>query len=320
MVEGKQRKNGTVRRNYKLAARSTASLVLVIIITLIVLGVRFLVNKFRYSSTSQSYMISSWEDRDYEKAYEISRNILEQVDFSSNLALTYHGYSAFYLAISDNDTAASLAYLDDAINSMRLAMINAGSDLLPQLNYMLGKAYFYKDTYSSYNYYADLAVKYLKNAQELGYDSKDIPELLGLSYVALDMTMESIAAFSQALLVRESDSLLLSMAEQYYKTGQGNIALQYLYRISQDCTDERILDKSRVIFANVYLDDGKYEEAEKEFNGILEKNENSADAYYGLGVLYEKQGDLVKARAYWRKALKVQHNHPGALKKMTDNK
>ena len=51
----------------------------------------------------------------------------------------------------------------------------------------------------------------------------------------------------------------------------------------------------------------------------MKKNENSADAHYGIGVIYEKQGNMVKARAEWRKALKIQVNHAGALQKMSEN-
>ena len=35
----------------------------------------------------------------------------------------------------------------------------------------------------------------------------------------------------------------------------------------------------------------------------------SADAHYGLGVVYELQGDMIKARAEWRKALKFDPLH-----------
>lgn len=320
MFKGRFKKNGTVHRDSKLIPRLIASTVAIVIITFIVLGIRFLINYINTSDTSETHLIKSWNEYNYEKVYQISSNILEKVSFDNNLALTYHGYAAFYLALSDNDTSQSLAYLDEAINTIRLAIINARSETLPQLYYMLGKSYFYKDTYSSYNYYADLALEYLNKAQEAGYDSPDIPELTGLSYASLDMTMESIAAFSKALLVRESDLLILSIAEQYYKAGQGNTALQYLYRINQDCKDEKILDKSHILFGNIYIEQENYEEAQKEFESILEKNPNSADAYYGLGVIYEKQGDSVKARSYWRKTLKIQYNHPDALKKMAENK
>ena len=56
------------------------------------------------------------------------------------------------------------------------------------------------------------------------------------------------------------------------------------------------------------------------FDEILKLNKNSADAYYSLGLIYEKQGEMVKARAEWRKALKAQVNHPGALAKMSANR
>ena len=129
--------------------------------------------------------------------------------------------------------------------------------------------------------------------------------------------MESISAFTEALIVRESFSLLLSIAEQYYKTNQGNVAKQYLFRIVNNCNDDNLVNKRQNLLALIYIDEGNYSEARETFSSILKKNQNSADAYYGLGVIYEKQGDLVKARAEWRKALKVHVNHAGALNKLS---
>ncbi|WP_407429036.1 tetratricopeptide repeat protein, partial [Treponema sp.] len=70
----------------------------------------------------------------------------------------------------------------------------------------------------------------------------------------------------------------------------------------------------------IFLEREQFDDAEKEFNLILEKNENSADAYYGLGVIYESRGDSAKARSEWRKALRIQNNHALALKKITELK
>jgi tetratricopeptide (TPR) repeat protein len=273
----------------------------------------------KISSQSSVYTLyKKWSRYDYTGVYETSKNILEKHPFN-NTALTYHGYAAFYLGVSQLDTSTAQDYLDEAVNNMRISLITAKKSLKPQLEYMLGKAYFYKNTISSY-YYADLAVKYLQMAKHEGYKAEDIPEYLGLSYAALDMTMDSIASFTEALLVRESDTLLLSIAEQYYKAGQNKAAEQYLFRIISSSSDDKLIVKSRVLLGSIYTDEGKYTEAETEFVSILEKNRNSADAYYGLGVIYEKQGDLVRARAEWRKALRIQVNHSGALKKMSDYK
>ena len=71
---------------------------------------------------------------------------------------------------------------------------------------------------------------------------------------------------------------------------------------------------------NTLIKEGDYEGAQKEFEAILAKNENSADAHYGMGLIYESQGDLVKARAEWRKTLRIQVNHSGALEKIQQYK
>lgn len=277
-----------------------------------------IISKKIHSESSVSTLYARWKTYDYAGVYETSKRILERKPFN-NTALTYHGYASFYLGVSQLDTSTAQNYLDESINNLRLALLSARKSLKPQLEYMLGKAYFYKNTISSY-YYADLAVKYLQMAKHDGYKADDIPEYLGLSYASLDMTMDSISSFTEALLVRESDTLLLSIAEQYCKVGQNTAAEQYLFRIVNNCKDDTLVLKSRVLLGNIYIDEEKYADAEQEFTAVLGKNENSADAYYGLGVIYEKQGDLVKARSEWRKALRIQVNHPGALKKMADYK
>lgn len=276
---------------------------------------RIIKNRLSSSATIKA-LSEKWKEYDYEEVYDISRQILEEKPFS-NTALTYHGYSSFYLAVAQTDTSLSQNYLDESINSIRLALYSAKKNLVPQLEYMLGKAYFYKNTVTSY-YYADLAVKYLASAKEKGYDAKDIPEYLGLSYAALGKPMESIESFTEALLFRESDSLLLSIAEQYYKVGQLSAAKQYLYRIKKESDDVSLVLKSMELLGTIYIDEKNYTDARSEFEGILEKNKNSAAAFYGLGLVYEKQGNLVKARSEWRKALRIQINHPGALSKLSD--
>ena len=209
-------------------------------------------------------------------------------------------------------------YLDECINNLRLALYNANKSLVPQIQYMLGKAYFYKNTISTY-YYADLAIKYLNLAKENNYVADDIPEYLGLSYASLGMTMESISAFTEALLVRESDTLLLSIAEQYFKANQYNAAEQYLFRVITNSENDEIIIKSKILLGNIYIAKDDYENALKIFNEIITENDNNADAHYGIGLVYEKQNNLVKARAEWRKTLKIQVNHQGAIKKLSDN-
>ena len=290
---------------------------LVLILVSLAFGIYFGIKKYQKDKITIKTIKNAWLSYDYQKVYELSKLFLQD-DTYNNTALTYYSYACFFLAQSQTDTQMAQSYLDECINNIRIALYEADKSLIPQLQYMFGRAYFYKNTITTH-YYADLAVKYLLLAKENGYKADDIAEYLGLSYASLGMTMESIAAFTEALLVRESDSLLLAIAEQYYNAKELNAAEQYLFRIIKNSDNEDIMIKSENLLGSIYIDRDEYDAALEEFNNVLKKNENSADAHYGIGVIYEMQGNIVKARSEWRKALKIQVNHAGALQKMSDN-
>ncbi len=298
--------------------RNTIRVAIVILLfSAIAFGSFLLIKKHQQGRITIKTIRNSWTEYDYQKVYEYGKSFLQDNPYN-NTALTYYSYACFFLAQSQTDTQQAQTYLDECINNIRIALYESDKSLTPQLQYMLGRAYFYKNTITTH-YYADLAVKYLLLAKDNGYKADDIAEYLGLSYASLGMTMESIAAFTEALLVRESDSLLLAIAEQYYNAKELNAAEQYLFRIIKNSDNEDIVIKSENLLGTIYIDKENYDAALEEFNNVLKKNENSADAHYGIGVIYEKQGNIVKARSEWRKALKIQVNHPGALQKMSDN-
>ncbi len=256
-----------------------------------------------------------WETQNYKATYEYSNEILTQSPFH-NTALTYNGYAAFYLALASTDSVTVHTYIDEAINSLRLALLEAKQTVKPQIEYMLGKAYFHKNRLSAYYFYSDLAIKYLHSAHNNGYNANDIFEYLGLSYAALDMTRESISYFTEALLVNDSDILQIAIAEQYYKIENYDAAKPYLQRVKTESDNVLYAIQCSNILGQIYLAEENYSDAQKEFENMLILNNESADAYYGLGLLYESQGDFVKARAQWRTALDYEANHQGARLKM----
>ncbi len=307
----------------RLVIKSKSRLIPILISSLVLLalsiGGAFLIKKILsnkiHNSPSITMLADKWEQYDYQAVYDTSSVLLEKKSFN-NTVLVYRGYAAFYLAVSATESQQAQDYIEESIHCLRLALIKAKKKTLGQIQYMLGKAYFYKNSISSYHYYADLAVEYLTKAKESGYKADDIPEYLGLSYAQLNMTMESIAAFSEALLYRESDALLLSIAEQYSKAGQNSAAKQYLFQIIQRSNDDSLVIKSRTLLGNILLKEEDYKGAQEEFEAIIIKNDNCADAHYGMGLIYEKNGDLAKARSEWRKTLRIQVNHVEALEKI----
>ncbi len=290
-------------------------LAVLLILAGIVTAITIPVKKHMDSSITVKSIVKLWDVYDYNSIYANGKAFLQK-DPYNNTVLTIYGYACFFLAESQNDTTLTQEYLNECITSLRMALYDANSSLLPQIQYMLGKAYFHKNKSSSY-YYSDLAIKYLNLAKQNGCKEKDIAQYLGISYANLGMAEQSIAAFSEALAIRDSPSLLLSIAEQYYNIENYEIAEQYLFRLIKTNEDDDILLKSKLLLAKIYTDKGEYDTALNEYNEILKTYENSADAYYGIGCIYEKQQNIVKARTEWRKALKIQVNHPGAQKKLS---
>lgn len=285
------------------------------LLALIITAIFFVYKKNQSDKITLKTIKKYWNVYDYEKVYESGKVFLQEQPYN-NAALTYFGFACFYLSVSQNDTSLSQEYLDECINNLRLALYEADKSAIPQIQYFLGKAYFQKNVASSY-YYSDLAIKYLSLAKQNGYSADDISQYLGLCYDNLGMTMESLSSFLDALVLRESDTLLLSVAKQYYKLKNYDAAEQYLYRIINYYQNDDKKLESKILLGNIYFEKNNYEQALQMYNDVIEHYQNSADAHYGIGLIYEKEGNMVKARAEWRQALKIQVNHTGALKKLS---
>ncbi len=309
-----KRSSFKIKKNVNIKQRILIIFLLIILTLVIIFSTRAISVRLAAAPDIDN-LISLWNSENYQGTYDYSKTILNTIPFN-NTALTYHGYASFYLALSSSDSVAVHNYIDESINSLRLALLDAKVELQPQLEYMLGKAYFHKNRLSAYYFYSDLAIKYLHSAHNNGYNAVDIYEYLGLSYASLDMTRESISYFTEALLVNNSDVLQLAIAEQYFKIENYDAAKPYLQRVINE--SENMLYKVQCLnlLGQIYFAEEKFADAQEEFEQVLVLNIQSADAYYGLGLIYEQQGDFVKARAQWRKALEIEVNHSGARLKM----
>lgn len=266
----------------------------------------FLFDKYKTNFTdipSMRSVYADWKNKDYGAVYGKTEIILKKRPFNGE-ALAMRGFSAYYIFAEQNDFSVSYPYLNDCILHLRLALQRVSSSEKPKIAYMLGKAYYQKGYY-----YADLAVKYLEYAKNAGVTANDLPEFLGMSASLLGDTEKAIEAFTMALAEDPSDLLLFALAENYIKIYDEKNAKLYLFETIDKTKDTLLELKCRYLLGSLFLDEGEINDAEKEFNSILEKDETSADAHYGLGLVSEIRGDLIKARAEWRKALKLNPLH-----------
>lgn len=297
------------RKTYTAFSRKKSAVKKIFLLALIVLTVFFLpffVYKIKrnYSGLpSMKTVYADWVGKDYESVYEKTEEILKKYPYDGE-ALAMHGFAAYYIFAEQTDYSVGHTYLDSSILYLRQALYRVRRQERPKIAYLLGKAYYQKGYY-----YADLAVKYLDYAYYSNIKFEDLAEFRAMSASLLGDSEKAVEAFTQALSENPSDLLLFALAENYMKIGDEKNAKLYLFE-SIDKTKDTLLElKCRYLLGTIFLDEGDIENAEKEFGAILEKDMASADAYYGLGVISELRGDLIKARSQWRKALKLDPLH-----------
>lgn len=305
----KEKKYLLTGRHSFFSSRFFALLAVVLVIAVASVSIH-LIRKNPSTLPSVSSLYKDWGAGNYASVYENSGRILEKRPLDGTV-LALRGFSAYYLYVAQNDPAEARNYLVTAIATLRSAWYRVSDSERGRIAYVLGKAYYQRGYY-----YADLALKYLDYALKAGVKHDDLQEFRGLSASLIGDYDVAIPAFTEALASNPSDLLLFTLAKSYSSSGKTDQALQYFQEAVRKTGDELLQLKCHYEIGMILITKQRLSEAEAEFTSILEKDPNSADAQYGLGVIYETQGDLVKARAAWRKALRLNPVHAGAREKM----
>ncbi len=258
---------------------------------------------FYFSVPQVSSLYADWENKDYSSVYTKAEEVLFKRPLDGTV-LALHGFAAYYLFAEQTDMSLGAEYLTAAIVSLRRALYRVKKSDIPKVSYILGKAY-----YQQGHYYADLAVKYLDAAYEGGVKAGDLSEFRGMAASLLGDSDKAIEAFTEALADNPSDFVLYAVAENYKKKEDFANAKLYLFETIKKTTDAVLEVKCRTQLGFLFLEEQNTADALQQFNAALEKNSNCADAYYGRGLLYEKQGNMVKARHEWRQVIRLNPLH-----------
>ena len=261
-------------------------------------------------------ILELWSSGDFEEVYWQSRDYLAQrpLDY---FFLTINGFSSYQLAIAQINNQNMQNFIDSAIWSLRKALLLNESDRDGRLYYVLGKAYFYKGSG-----YGDLAIKYLEKAIEAGYEERDIPEYLGLSYISVRDYRSSVAAFAKALSpeisgnTAPSDTLLLSIARSYIALGEDDAAHAYIIQCLETSRDLNMIINSRLLLGEILSRKGDFADAEEQFVLVIEESGGNAEAHFRLGELFFSNGETIRARAEWRRAIQIDPAHPEARSRL----
>ncbi|GHT95035.1 hypothetical protein FACS1894141_2890 [Spirochaetia bacterium] len=261
-------------------------------------------------------LIQLWEDGSYDLVFNLTRERLagKPMDYS---LLVLHGFASYQLAVAQINSFDTLTYIDECIWSLRKALLSKEGPRDLRIHYVLGKAYYNKG-----QGYADLAVKFLEEARDGAYSAGDIPEYLGLAYAAIHDYRSSVEAFSQALNPQPggtvqletgpSDRFLLAIANSYIELDEPDAAKAYLVRCVETSRDSNAVTAARLILGSIQGKAGDTKGAEAQYLAILEEVGEHAEAYFQLGELYAAGGDTTRARAEWRRAVRIDPAHAGA--------
>lgn len=257
-------------------------------------------------SSEREELLGLWEKGSYETAYAVSREklIAKPMDF---FLLTMYGFSSYQLAAAQINDYDTRSYIDECIWSLRKALLCKEGPGDMRISYVLGKAYYAKGPG-----YEDLAVKFLETAKDGNYEARDLPEYLGLAYAAVHDYRSSVAAFSLALNENNSDLLLLSIARSYIALEETETAVAYLMRCVENSRDSNTVIRARLLLGEILAKSGDASGAETQYLAILEENGENAEAHFHLGELYDAGGDGTRARAEWRRAIRINPAHRSA--------
>ena len=269
-------------------------------------SVRGVVNK----SSKREIILELWENQKYLDLINYCDSLLEE-DPASVDALIFRGFASFYEGASRVNFEDKIPFIDDSVSFLRKAIIFDNNRLSPQVDYVLGRAYYHKG-----KYYADLSIKYLEKSIDEQYIRRDSYEYLALAYAELGNNEKSVHFFEIAAENNPSDILFSLLAQIYIDLDSYDLAEEYLLQSNDKTNNLQIEEKNLFLLGQIYESKSNMAEAQECYLRIIQINSGSADAYYRLGLLYEMAGDNIKARAEWRRALRADPQHYGARLKL----
>ena len=199
------------------------------------------------------------------------------------------------------------AGLDSAITALRRARLDGTCATAASRPTCSARPYYHKG-----GFYYEAAIRYLTESLGNGHEPPDLREYLGMAYVRtgdLDTGMEH---FSTALQRQPNALLYLSVGQLLVRMSRPDAALKHFRAAVDASADQEVEVRARLMLGEVLLEHGEYAAARDQFQQILEIVPGSADAFVFLGDAYAGLGDVVQARAQWRRARGINRQHHGA--------
>lgn len=278
-------------------------------------------NKKSLPDLWQEYLIALTNNENKPLNQEAGLSLLEEIITLSNQilakdplnseALVYHGYALFQRGTYEDKYESSLNYYNQALWSLRRAMLIVPSQLKAQLAYLLGRIYFAKR-----DFYYELSLKYLEMAFNLGYKEVDIYEHQYLIYEAWSDSAKAVEVLAKAYEQKKNDIYLFFLARSLKKLKQYSDAKEKLQALLAKTLEGPLLREARLLLGEVAFEEGDLALAEAIYRALLADEANLAEAHFRLALVLEKKGDYVGYRYELRRTLENDPGHSGARSRL----
>ena len=262
-------------------------------------------------------ILSDWQKRDWAKVFADCTTSLETKSLDP-FYLAFAGLSAYYKASELPDGEEKAGLVDRSIGYLRKTLVvtesgRAGRVPRAEMEYVLAKAYYAKGA----SYY-DSVAKWMEASLSDGYLGDDSREYLAVAYAGLGNSAKAVENFELALKRHRTDLLLIAAGKAYIDEGKSDRAEALLLEALSRSRDVLAREKCRFTLAQIYELRGETAKAQDQIELVIGENPESADAHYRLGLIYQKLGDAVRARAEWRRAVSIDPMHVAARQKLAE--
>ena len=307
MILPESRKQFTAKKQKRdLGKKILVPVVLIALVAVVIWQWTHIKSLFTQDTEPAGSLDVLWEGQRYEEINALCEQLLAEDPLRIN-ALLYNGFSYFYRGVNQFSFEEKIALFDRCVANLRKAILFDLGETRGRAFYVLGKAYYYKG-----KYYADLTIEYLQAAEEHGYVGDDSYEYLGLAYTILGDYEKSAESFLKAVTHEPTDIRYLALAQAYFNQGLADRSEEYLLRTLNKTEDPAVEERTRFLLGKIYMETEQLAKAEDQYKRILDKDPDSADAYFFLGEIYLKYKRDTEARYYWRRAHMIDASHYGA--------
>ena len=110
----------------------------------------------------------------------------------------------------------------------------------------------------------------------------------------------------------------VTLADILIGEGRYSEADALLSRAIDQTEDTTILQDALLSLGRSYRLQERFDESIDVYQRILEINESSAEAHFGIGEVYLAQGEQDRARFEWREAIRLDPNHIESLQRLQE--